>query len=636
MDDALIHKMLDKSLGDRLSDFCTAGTQDAMAHLEPYESVLYSLAKQDLIGLLDVMQAFSNILSPRLALHSLVKKVIEILDVSHCSLVLLNPEEEAGTVAISHEDPDFEGVRIALADYPEILRTLQTGKITVVEDPSMDPLMDSLGKDKMSKIKDVSIMVLPLLFQQRVFGVLLVRKRISEEGFTIREVRICQLMVSMVLSTLQRMYRTGFREHLDESETAPATASKRQRTADLHAALFSLGPVGVLLLDEEDRIREANPKAVELLGVGRQTLLKMRFREIVPNEWVEQIRTMRKVIPSGEKGLSRYHFPYRAPDGRERKLSVQRHPLPGVGTDKLIFFRDATKEKQMEENLQRQTEELTSTNLSLQEARRSLLEQNETLLATNERLDELNKTKTHFLAVATHEIRTPLSVIMGYNRFLLQDKAGGLNPEQTRILEESVQSCERLLNIVNEMLDFSRIESGKLELHNRESDILTLLRRVYRQMKIIADRERIELLLSLPEHPIPLVYDADRIEQVLVNLISNAIKFTESGGVITLSVQESAENGGGVLEISVSDTGVGLSRSIMDKLFDEYQPFLAKGVGTSRKKGVGLGLAISKKIVEAHGGRIWAKSEKGQGATFTFTLPFPMGGRKMSERNLSA
>jgi signal transduction histidine kinase len=225
---------------------------------------------------------------------------------------------------------------------------------------------------------------------------------------------------------------------------------------------------------------------------------------------------------------------------------------------------------------------------------------------------------------------------MGYNRFLVQDKAGDLNQEQKRILEESVQSCERLLNIVNEMLDFSRIESGKLELQSRQGDVLALLRRVYRQMKIIADREQIDLVLDLPEEPIQLVYDPDRIEQVLVNLISNAIKFTKSGGIITLSAQKRAQNGGGFLEISVSDTGVGLSRAMMDKIFKEYQPFLSQGVGPSQHKNVGLGLAISKKIVEAHGGQIWAEGKKGQGATFRFSLPVSMQGHDVSERNLSA
>jgi PAS domain S-box-containing protein len=466
-----------------------------------------------------------------------------------------------------------------------------------------------------------------------------VRKQISEEGFTIREVRICQLMVSMVLSALQRMYRAGFAglpADKDRYEVLQPSKAGSQRTASLHSALFHTGPVGVLLLDKKGRIQEANPRASELAGIDRKTLLSMCFRDIVPDKWIEQIRKMRRVSSPGEKGLSRYHFPHRRPDGREITLSFQRHALPGQGEYTLVFFRDATKEKQMEEHLQRQTEELTATNVSLQEARGSLLKRNEELQTTNERLDELNKRKTHFLAVATHEIRTPLSIIMGYNRFLLQEKAGDLNQEQRRILDESVQSCERLLNIVNEMLDFSRIESGKLELRNQQSDVVSLLRRVYRQMKIISDREQIELVLDLPEEPIQLVHDPDRIEQVLVNLISNAIKFTQSDGVITLSAEQKAQNGRGFLEISVSDTGVGLSPSMLDKIFKEYHPFLSKEPGPSGEKGVGLGLAISKKIVEAHGGQIWAEGRKGQGATFRFTLPCAISGHDIREENLSA
>jgi len=639
MDDGLIQEILVNALGDRFGRFATADPPDSIGPLEAFESILYSLDKRDLIRILEVIQAFSTILSPRLALHSLVKKITEILEVSHCSMILLDREQKTGTVAVSHEDPDFEGVDIALGDYPEILRSLQTGNITVVENPAKDPLMHSLKKNQMSRIKDVSIMVLPLLFQGQVFGVLLVRKQMSEEGFTIREVRICQLVVRMVLSALQRMYCAGLPDLPTGSEPYEKAAPSEQgsrRMADLHAAFFLAGPVGVLLLDKDDRIQEANPRAVELLGIEREKLLSLHFRHIVPDEWIDEIRRMRKEAPSGEKGLSRYRFPHQTPAGHKRSLSVERHALPGGEEYSLVFFRDATKEKQMQENLKHQAEELQTINLSLREARADLLSRNEELLTTNERLDQINKTKTHFLAVATHEIRTPLSIIMGYNRFLLQEKPGELNSEQKRILDESVQSCERLLNIVNEMLDFSRIESGNLKLRNQQSDVLGLLRRVYRQMKLISDREQIDLALNLPEAPVPLIHDPDRIEQVLVNLISNAIKFTPAGGVITLSAQVRAQNGSGFLEVSISDTGVGLSGSMKDKIFKEYQPFLSKEPGASHSKGVGLGLAISKKIVEAHGGRIWAEGETGQGATFRFTLPFPLRESARSERNLSA
>ena len=185
------------------------------------------------------------------------------------------------------------------------------------------------------------------------------------------------------------------------------------------------------------------------------------------------------------------------------------------------------------------------------------------------------------------------------------------------------------------MLDFSRIESGKLELHKQESDILGLLRRVYRQMKLISDREEIELTLDLPGEPILLVHDPDRIEQVLVNLISNAIKFTSAGGLITLSAQMRVQDGSGVFEISVSDTGIGLSRSMQATIFQGYQPILSGEGGSPHQKGVGLGLAISRKIVEAHGGRIWAGGGKGEGATFRFTLPAAVRVEEKDERNLS-
>ncbi len=627
--------ILAKSLGERFYRFAAADPQDSIGPLEAFESILYSLEKRDLIRILRVIQAFSTSLSPRLALHSLVKNITEILDVSHCSLILVEGDGKRGTVAISHEDPDFEGVGISLGDYPEILRSLQTGKITVVANPSRDPLMHTLKRDQIDRIKDVSIMVLPLVFEEQAFGVLLLRNTISEEGFTIREVRICQLMVKLVLSALQRML-CAVPPDRNAPVQVPASAGQGDlRPADLHAALFRAGPVGVLLLDEEERIREANLRAGELLGIERERLLSLSYRDIVSDEWIERIRRLRKRDSPGEKGLSRYHFPYQAPAGQRRTLSVERHKMAGGGYT-LVFFRDATKEKEMEEDLQRQAEELTRTNLSLQKARAELLARNEELLAANERLDEINKRKTHFLAVATHEIRTPLNIIMGYSRFLLQEKAGSMNAEQKRILGESVQSCERLLNIVNEMLDLSRIESGKLKLRKQQSDLFGLLRRVYRQMKMISDREQIDLSLRLPETRAILVHDPDRIEQVLVNLISNAIKFTPAGGFITLSAQEKVQNGRGFIEVSVRDTGVGLPGSVLEKLFEDDPQLLLEGPGASPRKGVGLGLAISKRIVEAHGGRIWAEGEEGRGATFRFALPLGSEERSHAERNLPA
>jgi PAS domain S-box-containing protein len=630
IDDDWFMKTLVQEFGDRFPMFQHNGVTDPLHDLEEYESILFSLEKQDLILIVKIIQTFSTTVSPKRALHALVKRLTDVLDVSHSSLIFIDLEENSGTVAISHENPDFEGVYISLERYPEILRSLKTGEITIVKNPSQDPLMVSLQKDQIRKIRDVSIMVLPLTFQGKVFGTLLVRKQRSEEGFSIREVRICQLMVHIVLRFLQRLCNVegvALRKGRGEPANRAAEGGVRSNKDDVfHSMLFSSVPVGVLILDGEGNICRANRKASEITVLSPEALVRMRFSDIVPENWINDIRVMRRGTGPEGDGVSRYHFPYTSPGGEKRNLSVERVSFPDEEPFSWVFFRDVSTEKQLENRLQKQKTELQETNERLNETRAKLLNRYEDLRRTNERLEELNKIKTHFLAVATHEIRTPLSVIIGYNNFLLQERAGKLLAGQKKILSESVESGERLLNIVNEMLDFSRIETGSLDLHLKENDILVLVERVHRQMKIIADKAKIDFRLRLPEGCVSFLHDPDRIEQVLVNLISNAIKFTPEGGRITLSAGVMEEDGKGILEVSVADNGRGLSAAMMEKIFAEGQPFVAHPVVPLHRKGVGLGLAISRRIVEAHKGRIWAESREGEGATFTFRLPFPEGG----------
>ncbi len=625
MDDALIQKVLAQALGDNFEAFNNTAVSDPFHHLHNYESILYTLGKRDLIFVLECLQAFSTTVSPRIVLHSLVKKIKEILEISHCSLILLNLEKKIGTVTISHEDPDFESVDISLEHYPEILRSLQTAAITIVKNPSNDPLMNSLKANQLKKVKDVSIMVLPLLFEEKVFSVMLVRKQQSEEGFTIREVRICQLMVNIVLLTLQRICNAhvmGLPGNKQQPALHIPIPEESSEGNSFYSTFFLCSPVGVLLLDTYGSIKDANPKAIEFIGISKQKLLTLQYQDIVPKERIDEIQKMRKNSFPDEVFNQKYHIQYQPPEGQLKTFSVEHHSFLGDERYSLVFFRDVSKEKQLEEELNEQTKKLTEANKNLHEARASLINQNEELLKTNDRLIDLNRMKTHFLAVGTHEIRTPLSIIMGYNRLLLQEKIGTLNSEQKNILNELVQSCERLLNIVNEMLDFSRIDSGDLKLKLSNVDIRSLLDRVYRQMEIISNRADIELLLNLPEDPIIITHDSDRIEQVLVNLLSNAIKFTSSGGTIALSANTTDEGGKKNLRITVADNGAGFPKSIKNKIFNGFKVDPPNVGGPLKQKGVGLGLAISKRIVKAHGGNIRAESKEGEGAVFTFTLPF--------------
>ena len=637
IDDKWFQHTLEQALGDQYQTFDNIGESDPLHDLDVYESILYSLGKQDLILIIEIIQAFSTTPSPRLALHALVKKLTDVLGVSHCSLILLNLEKKTGTVAISHEDPDFEGVRISLDSYPEILRSLRTGEITLVKNPTQDPLMHSLKKDQIRKIKDVSIMVLPLIYQGKVFGTLLVRKHRSKDGFILREVRICQLMVHTVIRSLQRMCKANLSEAKEKNDTlrtSTVSTEEGEPNAASQSMLFSSIPIGIFLIDAQGAIVQANLRASEITGIPQPQLLAMKFSEIVPHERIDEIRRMRKSSSPTDHDLNRYHVPYQPPQGETRTLSVEQHVFPVNTSFTWVFFRDVSIEKQLEEHLQKRTQELTETNQSLQETRVSLLNRNQELHKTNERLEELNKMKTHFLAVATHEIRTPLSVVIGYNQFLLQEKAGKVQSAQKNILEESVQSCERLLNIVNEMLDFSRIETGNLELHLKENDILVLLERVYRQMKIISDRATIDLHLQIPKEPVVFAFDPDRVEQVLVNLISNSIKFTSPGGTVILTAQIKVEKQDTVIELSVSDTGKGLSPDMVNRIFQDDHPLVSNDFASSHAKGMGLGLAISRRIVEAHGGRIWGEGKEGKGATFTFDLPFLMLQKKETDTGI--
>jgi len=625
IDDAWFLETLLQDVGEGFQAAQAGGTGSPLRDLEEYESILYSLEKQDLVLIVKLIQTLSTATGPKGGLYTLVKELTEVLDVSHCSMILINLDRNEGTVVISHEDPGFQGVRISLERYPEILRSLKTGEITIVKNPTKDPLMYSLKKEQMHKIRDVSIMVLPLAFQGRVFGTLLVRKQRHEEGFFIREVRICQLMAHVALRFLQRWCQaTALQAPARPGSMAPEAGGGALRDGNdlvLDSTLLSCVPVAVLVLDSDGRIRRANPQAAELLGLAPEELLAMPFTRIVPDTWIEEIREKRRET-GAQEAVDRYHVSYLAPGGAEKVLSVVHEPVHGGAGFSCVFIRDVSKEKEMEQRLRNQKEQLEETNLRLRETRTELLGRCEDLRRTNERLEELNKIKTHFLAVATHEIRTPLSVIIGYGNFLLQERAGAVSVRQKKILEESVESGERLLGIVNEMLDFSRIETGNLQLRMKDGDLCLLLERVHRQMRIMAERAKIDLRLELPGGPVVVTHDPDRIEQVLVNLISNSIKFTDEGGHIVLCLGRPEAPGEEVsVEVSVADDGRGVSASRMERIFADGEPFVTSPLAPPHMKGVGLGLAISRRIIEAHRGRIWAESREGEGATFHFRIP---------------
>jgi signal transduction histidine kinase len=236
------------------------------------------------------------------------------------------------------------------------------------------------------------------------------------------------------------------------------------------------------------------------------------------------------------------------------------------------------------------------------------------LEAANRELSVASQHKSEFLANMSHELRTPLNAIIGFSEVLSDRMFGELNEKQDEYLKDINASGTHLLSLINEILDLSKIEAGRMELDVTDFDLPTALDSALTLVRERAGRRSIALHMTLDERLGQMQGDERKIRQIVLNLLSNAIKFTPEGGRIGVA----AVSRDGSVEVSVSDTGVGIAPEDQEAVFEEFRQ-----VGTAEKKveGTGLGLALSRKFVELHGGKIWVTSQVGVGSTFTFTIP---------------
>ncbi len=247
----------------------------------------------------------------------------------------------------------------------------------------------------------------------------------------------------------------------------------------------------------------------------------------------------------------------------------------------------------------------------------SLSETEKQLESANERLKELDKLKDDFVSVASHELRTPMTAIKSYLWVALNQHYKELSPDMQRYLNRAYISVERLINMVNDMLNISRIEGGRIALRLAETDLVVLSREVYDEILTKANEKNIDVVIVQKNVP-KVLCDKDKIHEVLLNLIGNSLKFTKAGG--TISVNFTAQDP--YITISVTDTGVGISSENLAKLFTKFGRLENSYVAIAESGGTGLGLFISKSLVELHKGTIKASSPgTGKGTTFSFTLP---------------
>lgn len=362
-------------------------------------------------------------------------------------------------------------------------------------------------------------------------------------------------------------------------------------TSDLiHQFVYEKGSLIFLVVDEQRKIIEANKFAEKLFG---DSLAGRDLTELI-------------IDFQGDINFSRL-----AEEGKQQMLNVN----TAAGLPETYYFTFLKSDKELILIGESKSDEIEGLRKSMLELNNELNNLTRELQKKNVQLSKLNEQKNEFLGMAAHDLRNPISVIMAYSEFILDEAEERLDPEHVKFIRIIISSSEFMLNMLNDLLDIAKIESGKLNLSKEKVDIEKLINTNVSLNRAIAQNKGINIMVELFDK-IPEVYiDPAKIEQVLNNLISNAIKFSDSGTTVTVSAFRSKDH----VTVSVKDQGQGIPKEDIDKLFKPFSKLSVQS--TAGEKSTGLGLTITRKIIVGHGGNIWVESEVNKGTTFYFSIP---------------
>ncbi len=373
-------------------------------------------------------------------------------------------------------------------------------------------------------------------------------------------------------------------------------------------ALFETSGDAILLMCE-GRFIDCNAKALKVYGCRRDEIIGALPSDFSPEFQPDGCRSDRKAMERINTALTDgpqfFEWEHCRRDGSPfaAEVSLNRFDLDGVTLLQSIV-RDVTDRKKSEK-------ELKELNLKLEER---VAARTADLAVAKDLAEAADRVKSAFLATMSHELRTPLNSIIGFTGILLQELAGPLNAEQRKQLEMVRDSSRHLLELINDVLDISKIEAGQLEVRKTEFDLVESTNKVVGLIRPLAENKKLPLLALVPENTGMIKSDKRRVEQIMLNLLNNAVKFTEKG-FVRLTVERDEAS----VKISVADTGIGIPQSEIHNLF---RPFKQLDAGLARlHEGTGLGLAICRRLTDLLGGHISVTSEFGKGSVFTVTLP---------------
>ena len=522
---------------------------------------------RDLAALLAVAEVATQSLDLDKILNDTLDKSLEILGFDVGFIRILDREKQNMLVRAARglRSPEFlAGISPIDSTRPSVSRTVfETKQPYICVDIRKNPIYKNRSMEREGVISTAAA---PVISKNRVLGLMVVGSR-RLHRFRKREINLIVAFGSQLGAALENA------ELYQEVNKSKAYIENLvENAADL-----------IICTDLDDRILTWNLGAQVLFGYGKEEIIGKHLSILLPPERLHELEEMRaKVQVSG--ALRDLEVRSKKKDGAMIHVSLSISPIRDLEGKIVGFLRiakDITEKKRYER-----------------------------------RLKDLDKMKSDFVSNVSHELRTPLTSIKGSVDNMLDGLTGSLNDKQLRYLARVKSNTDRLSRLINDLLDLSRIEAGHIDLRPTILPLAAVVAEAAEQLKPSAERKLIQIEVMAPDPSMTVWADRDKLTQVLLNLIGNAIKFTPEDGNVTVAIEK---NGNEWVQISVADSGPGILPEEADKIFAKFYQIAHSD--KLRPKGSGLGLAISKALVEMHGGHIWVESELGRGSKFSFTLP---------------
>jgi len=520
----------------------------------------------ELRNLQEGIKAINSALAREDVLRLIVANASQVLQGARCSVALTGDEHQQVLSMVA-----TNGKVDALADAGDefdqrvVQWMMEHGKPALLSDVRQGNRFAQVARLPVS-----SLISAPLFLDDQVIGALIATSA-QRGAFTTEDLNLLSAFADQAAVAVKnaRLYEQLIQE---QRETEAVYQHVQERRNELEAILRGIGD-GVIVADPDLNLLLMNPVATRIFRVKPDITTSMPLSDVIPHQ--QLISLFSDALGGAAEPIVRE---ISLPSGGERETIYQAlaSPILGVGEKPrgvVTVLRDVTSQK------------------------------------------ELERMKSNFLSVVSHELKTPLHSIKGFVDIILMGKTGPISTTQADFLNTVREQTTHLQTMISDLLEFSRLESGQVKLRPTEFSLADVARAVTSKLQPLAEQGQIRLVNRIGADAPTIEADYMRIEQVLTNLVDNAIKFTPVSGSVTISTVDLGEDA----QVTVADTGIGIPAPELGRIFNRF--YQVDSGSTRHYRGTGLGLTICKHIVEYHGGRIWAESEEGKGSTFFFVLP---------------